>query len=542
MIYNCLFLKPTFYPKNIIMHIKLRIIFSFFIFNCIVVQAFAQNKYDNVWKLGYSGDNGKVKQGIYLDFKQDPPIALLDSLTVGYSFALASICNKEGDLICHSRGYWLEDVNGDTIPGSVNLVCHTDERLIPSILKHGTFGGTQSILMLPTPDNEENEFYVFNCLNDTLDTGYDDDMAYAKVSYQGAKITKVQEKCVKITNSKIFYSGYLSACRHGNGRDWWVTAIEYGFKKVHFFLFTRNGIVEDKSIDLNVGNIDTENDGVTCFSNDGNKVAFYCHSNGLWIYDFDRCNGTINNLRKITFDGETQEIFPNVGRGMASSPDSKYLYVSRSLYIYQFDMTAKDIAKSKTLIVEYDPKIDINFGTPNAFNQLQLAPNNKIYISLMSGEDFLHTIENPNEKGAACGFKRRSQYLPGLHAFALPNYPNFKLGAAKNSPCDTLSVANKELSLDSYQIKLFPNPASTDIKIDITLKEYDPTIKTEVVIVDVSGVIVQKYTMPDFAYLATIDISKLASGVYGVQLRTFGGQPKKFGERVLATQKLVVLR
>ncbi|MBK8723518.1 MAG: T9SS type A sorting domain-containing protein [Saprospiraceae bacterium] len=106
------------------------------------------------------------------------------------------------------------------------------------------------------------------------------------------------------------------------------------------------------------------------------------------------------------------------------------------------------------------------------------------------------------------------------------------------SPCDTVHVANKEITTDYFDIKLFPNPASTDIKIDITLKEYDPAIKTEVVIIDISGAIVQKYTMPDFVYLATIDISKLARGVYGVQLR----QPKRFGERVLAVEKLVVIR
>ena len=97
-----------------------------------------------------------------------------------------------------------------------------------------------------------------------------------------------------------------------------------------------------------------------------------------------------------------------------------------------------------------------------------------------------------------------------------------------------------------YQIKLFPNPASDQIKIDITLKEYEPTIKTEVIIVDVSGAIIQKHTIPDFDSrtfgIATIDISKLASGVYGVQLRTFGVQPKKFGESVLAVEKLVVIR
>ncbi len=40
--------------------------------------------------------------------------------------------------------------------------------------------------------------------------------------------------------------------------------------------------------------------------------------------------------------------------------------------------------------------------------------------------------------------------------------------------------------------------------------------------------------MPDYAYVATLDISKLASGVYGVQLRQRG--------KVLAVEKLVVVR
>ena len=162
-----------------------------------------------------------------------------------------------------------------------------------------------------------------------------------------------------------------------------------------------------------------------------------------------------------------------------------------------------------------------------------------IYINTGTcGSDYLHVIEYPDLKGKACNVKQHAIKLNIVNAFTAPNFPNYRLGPLKGSPCDTLHVANKDITIDDFEIKLFPNPANDHIKIDITLKEYDPAIKTEVVIVDVSGAIVQKYTMPDFAYLATIDISKLTSGVYGVQLR----QTKKFGERVLATQKLVVLR
>ena len=102
--------------------------------------------------------------------------------------------------------------------------------------------------------------------------------------------------------------------------------------------------------------------------------------------------------------------------------------------------------------------------------------------------------------------------------------------------CDLGTPIHEIINTD-YSIKLFPNPSSTIIKIDITIPQYDPTIKTEVVVVDFSGAIVMRYVMPDFAYIAELDISKLPSGVYGVQLR----QPQMSGTRVLATEKLVVI-
>jgi len=511
---------------------KYLILISFLFSNII----YAQNKYDNIWKLGYSGDNGKIKNGISLDFRHDPPLATLDYLTVGYSATMASLCNKEGDLICHSRGFWLEDASGDTIPGSLNLVCHTDESFIPYILKHGTYGAFQANIMLPTPEKENKEFFVFNFINDTI-RSYANDFAYARCNFTNKNIVTVLEKCHNATNAKQFQPGNISACRHGNGRDWWIFAVEFDYRKGHIFLFTKDGIVQDNVFDITGAAYDPFDSGVTCFTNDGKKLAIYNHLNGLWIYDFNRCNGTVSNFRNIDFKGEKEEIAHNSGMGIANSPDSRYLYVSRTFYLYQFDLHSPNIAESKTLITQYDPNIDMNLGIPNAFNQLQLAPNNKIYMSLMSGEDFLHTIEKPNEKGVACDFKRRSQYLPALHAFALPNYPNFNLGKLVGSPCDTVSVATKDIKPEDFGIKLFPNPSSTIIKIDITLPQYDPTIKTEVVVVDVSGAIVMRYMMPDFAYIAELDISKLPSGVYGVQLR----QPQKSGTRVLATEKLVVI-
>ncbi len=40
----------------------------------------------------------------------------------------------------------------------------------------------------------------------------------------------------KILLSDTFNNGYLSACRHANGRDWWIMATELGNKVIYLFL------------------------------------------------------------------------------------------------------------------------------------------------------------------------------------------------------------------------------------------------------------------------------------------------------------------
>ncbi len=195
------------------------------------------------------------------------------------------------------------------------------------------------------------------------------------------------------------------------------------------------------------------------------------------------------------------------------------------------DFNDLNIEASLVKVAKYD-------GTkepwPLKFYAAQLAPDGKIYICTSNGSKKWHVIDNPNEKGVACNVIQHGVQLNGWDLNTMPNFPNYRLGPLKGSPCDTLSVATKELSPADYGLKVFPNPASDRIQIDITLPHYDPSTKTEVVIADLSGEIVQKYIMPDFAYLATLDVSKLASGVYSVQLRQ--------RNKVLAVEKLVVVR
>jgi hypothetical protein len=455
----------------------------FFLFCSLVV--YAQNKYDYTWKIGYGFDGMKLYNGSILDFNDDTLKIKSDSIRVLNYFANASLSDKNGSLICYSGGFWIEDVNSNIINNSSNIVCLKDSILINSLMKDGGFGGIQSIMMLPRPNNEDKKFSFFSFESFDRTTGFVNDFIYSNLEYDEKYNVKLIDKCIRSTNNKRFYSAFLSACRHGNGRDWWVFAVEAKYKKAHLFLFTKDGIVQDNEIELNVPVVDTISDGVTCFTNDGKKLALYSIYNGLWVYDFDRCNGTISNLQTIPIKGEPIDVFHNWGRGVANSPNSRYLYVSKAVYMYQFDLQAKDIASSKILIGEYDGFIDTFSGFPIGFNLLQLAPNNKIYGSTTNGSRFLHVIENPDEKGLQCNFRPHSLLLPTFNSFSLPNYPNFRLGAAKGSICDTINGMPYEKEV----VLLFPNPYVSGDNLNL---QYNGKAPAEFILYDITGRLVYR--------------------------------------------------
>ena len=128
--------------------------------NLIFLQVInAQNKYDYIWKIGYGRSDGiKSSNATILDFNNDNLTIKQDSITTSIYFSNTSICDKNGNLICYSGGYWLEDISSNIVFGSKNLVGLTDSRLLPMFEKEGAIGGIQSTLILPTPELNDQEF------------------------------------------------------------------------------------------------------------------------------------------------------------------------------------------------------------------------------------------------------------------------------------------------------------------------------------------------------------------------------------------------
>jgi hypothetical protein len=288
--------------------------------------------------------------------------------------------------------------------------------------------------------------------------------------------------------------GRMASVRHANGRDWWILVQRNDKSEYYKFLLTPQGLTIHST--QKIGKSEGSSVGQAVFSPDGKTYVNY---NGAGeVFDFDRCSGLLSNARKINF-----VYLDFYGSGVAISPNSRFAYVSIFDYLYQYDLWAADIDKSKILIATNDGfKNDLGLGC--YFNYAQLAPNGKVYVAPRGSIQYLHVINEPDKLGAACGFVIRGVELASYHDLGLPNHPNFALGALKGSPCDTLkSVATKDV--EEENVKIYPNPAADVLNVSM------PNAKAaKLIIKDISGRILES---TDFINQAMISTANYFNGM-----------------------------
>ena len=187
-----------------------------------------------------------------------------------------------------------------------------------------------------------------------------------------------------------------TACRHANGRDWWIITIKSGMGKYYKTLLNPNGFVPQLPQTMPYINGSERKSSVAYFSPNGKMYAHYNGEQGAWLYDFDRCTGMLYNRRLIPLF----RAFRTGYAGLAFSPNSRYLYMNDDSQIAQYDLEAADVPASKIIVAEYDGFADtIGFARFNtSFFLMQLAPNGKIYGNCTGGNRYLHVIHNPNEQ------------------------------------------------------------------------------------------------------------------------------------------------
>ena len=384
----------------------------------------------------------------------------------------------------------------------------------------------QGVISLPQPGHS-NTYYLFHSRVPNTDIdGHKEGVYYSTIDISQDNglgcVTSLRNPI--ITNDSL--DGRMTACRHANGRDWWIIVFRFKTGEYMPILLDPQGVhlttwhrAAPKSLFTFHGSL-----GQSCFSPDGNYFATNTSLSQLGgyfsLYHFDRCNGSLS-LRDTLYYNNDYGYY--VSPGTAFAQNSTKLYFNNYEHIYQYDLnSAQSIKLALDTVAIYDGYTYVIPNTPpsvgtlyTSFRLAQLAPDGKIYLSSSTSTNCLHVIDKPDEAGAACHVIQRGLALAYWNLLSLPNYPNFRLGSLDGSSCDTLGidnvVATAALPRKEEIAKVFPNPANDILNIETK----NNTIFLSYKIYDILGREVQTGTATN-----AISTQKLQNGIYFLSINT----------------------
>ena len=492
------------------LNLTLLLFFSFTI-------SFGQGFYNHQWLLGN------------FFFIQDPKGRIVfDSASFVHSVEYrkmpflgteATICDAQGNFLMSSNGIWIANATNDTMLNGSGLNPN-------GITSNWPFGlpMTNNAMFLPFP-GDTNKYLLFH------HTGTDDGVGLPATELYFSKIETNNAIDSVVNKNQIVFSDTLNwgigACKHANGRDWWIVMIKHNTSIIYKVLITTNGIYS-----VSQQNLFTPLAKYTSmqliFSNDGNKFAYSTYQLGtnnssLILFDFDRCNGNFSFIDSFGLT-TNQYIWGN-----SFSSSGKLVYACSSTNIFQINIDSLTV----DTVATYDGFISPPGQTccATSFWNMYLAANGKIYITSGSSVQHIHEMNFPDSVGLACDVQQHAIDLGSyLHLRAVPNHPNYNLGPVVGSACDTLTIGVEELKHD-FKFSISPNPTSDGyIKLVYLL----PQNKSGVFeVFNITGQLIYQMNLTPWSTLQFIKLPEMSSGVYTCVI-------KSGYERV--AKKLVVLK
>jgi hypothetical protein len=465
----------------------------------ILNQASGQG-YNHNWLIGYASgiglDTNVTSTKARLLYNSNSLNIVPETRKMAFRASQGNISDQNGNLLAVSNGCWIANALGDTmLNGSgLNTGGFTANGWCDQIsgmpVPHGN-------MILPFPGDSTKfilfhqiETQVFYSLIDmTLDGG----------------LGGVTLKNIPVLTDSISWG--ISACRHANGRDWWVVGLRDNSNLIYKILLTPDTIASITAQNLNMPPTYIINGGQPAFSPDGTKFAYtfgYGGVNGFHdvrVFNFDRCSGYLDSLTYV-YSGLY------VGLGLSFSPNSNVLYHSSPYKIYQIDLTTfqnDSVAVNDGYYSPYPP-----FQTD--FFLMYLAANGKIYISSGNGVIDLHVINYPDNIGLACDVQQHSLHLPCYSGRGNVNHPNYYLGAADGTVCDSLGlnpVNEPQVLENTFKIK--PNPSNGQFSVLYILPQGESGMLE---VFNLEGKRVYYQMLPPWSTLQTPDLSFLEQGVY----------------------------
>jgi PKD repeat protein len=403
--------------------------FLIFIISTCAQRSQAQ-KHDYMWPLGF-GPN-KSEYSFFYNFNSDTPNVIVRPDTFSTGLYSASYCNKNGQIIFFSNGQKIFDQNG--------VVVENGEQLNPTIMEwqsqyQNSYPGGQSGFFLEKP-NDPNTIY-FVSLDFGLHPAQKWPYVYVGQNLMVATIDVLANSGMGkvIEKNKILLTGTLmspAACRHANGRDWWIMVSDADENRHYRVLLTPEGFSLP----------DTQYIGTK-----PNPIPY-----------LGRCSGLLSNERRVDYP---VPIYPNhyqnySGSGAVFSQNDSLFYKTTRYsmgsfppaplgtvpYLLQYDLSYSDLA-SKVDTINIVDSSDYHFPTNitwDGFYGAELGPDGRIYV-VHTGLGYC-TVQYPDIKGRGCKFIHDKPFFDVVISQAIPYMPNYRLGPLDGSPCDTLGLNN----------------------------------------------------------------------------------------------------
>lgn len=413
-------------------------IISFLPYVCIAQQ------HDNTWLIGYQG--GTSEFGITEFTFDEGNLSVKNSNHEIAAFEDLNACfsDSSGNFFAAFNGAWLIDKSGIKMKGGDSIRYENE----PNLFGYSDSDIPQGGMFLPWPGHPDSLLLFYVSQGNAGTVNFVElaslHLQYALIRPSGnGGLGEVTERRHVVVEDTIQY-GRLSACKHANGRDWWLMINERNTNRWYRYLLDPLGIHLLGRQEIGLPMMDGFS--MSTYSPNGEHYVAYngiSHDDGAYldVYDFDRCAGLFENQRQSFFNLGT------IG-GVAISPNSKYLYLSYTTKLFQYDLDAPDFESSQVLVDTFDGYISTSYAI---FYQPQLAPDGKIYICCLGSTKVMHVIQSPDEAGAACRFQQHSIPLPFYNGQSLTSSPYYRLGPLDGSSCDTLGLDNRPKAWWRYQ-------------------------------------------------------------------------------------------
>ncbi|MBK8620771.1 MAG: T9SS type A sorting domain-containing protein [Saprospiraceae bacterium] len=502
-------------------------VFLFF----LVISSFiskAQVKGDYLWVGGYQSNPEGGQKGYMMDFLRNKGEPAYVKIPQGFADNNASICDENGYLLFYFNGCAVMNrfhhvmPNGDSINAGIWFDLYWKD------CKYG-YPGPQDVLILPDTRNESG-YYIFHNTNLYYPQIRDSNQlnfSYVDMTLDGGNGDVIIKNKSYYPRILKMYS-YFTAIKHENTIDWWVIKPVVNDSIFLVFSLNENGINIHSMQNTHqfFDESRSSSSGTAKFSPDGKKLALYNYYDQLHIYDFDRSTGLISSHQKV-------EIYPpdSIDRSLINlssvewSPNSRFIYCSSSVDLYQVDTWEDDIQNGVKYIDSYNGTLD---PFPTRLFLMAQGPDCKIYMTPKNGSYSLHVINKPDELGTDCDFVQNAIKLPNSNSGTLPNFPRFRVDEEKK--CDpSITSLFGETVFYRKDIEVFPNPSNGIFKIKIPELHQHGILS----ITNIEGKLCFQKNI-NWTVYEEVDISTLPSGRYNIEFYPDDNKEKiYYGKQVI---------